>query len=87
MVLCGSHDQAVPLRVWAVGEGALQSPGFKWFVQNRRATIQSRTYEAAEMATQFSVGTDWLISWSLNFGVFLSSVCLYGEHKSVRGSV
>lgn len=51
-------------------KGISSAPDFQWFVQNRRATTHCRTYRAAEVAAQYSVGTDWLISWGLNFWGF-----------------
>lgn len=76
----------IRLYSWESGQwmkGISSPPVLKWFVQNSRATTYHRTYGAAEVATQYSVGTDWLVSWGLKF--FLSSVCLPAEHESVWG--
>lgn len=74
----------IRLYSWESGQwvtGISSPPGFKWFVQNRRAC---RTYGVAEMAIQHTVGADWLISWCLNYFFLLSFMCLHAEHKSLK---
>lgn len=80
----------IRLYSWESGQwmkGISSPSGFKWFVQNRGATGHCRTYGAAEVATQYSVGTDWWISWSLNFFLkFCVSACWTWKRQCVKQS-
>lgn len=60
VVLCASHNQRCTGESGQWMKGISCPPGFKWFVQNRKATMYCRTYGAAQMATN-SVGTGWFV--------------------------